>query len=184
MYYHKIENNWVKAKHSHFSYERERCIKDTPELLCTEIKKHSYNSEYSSLAGAYWKVGSSTALTISKSLFMDGYQISWSRKIRHLHFENQIKEVDGKIYRSLYSGCYPQEVLLKNEIKFSKAVEEALNLYQWLKNDLQIIDNQFLCLDEKPECQTRYFSRTNINEIDLSLHKINFADGLAEVLIA
>lgn len=181
MYYHKIGNEWVKAKHSHFSYERERCLKDTPELLCTEIKRYSYELVSN---GSYWKVGSTNALTITKSYFVNGYEICWDRKVRHLHFENQIQEIEGKVYRSLYSGCYPQQVILKNEIKFSKAIKEALNLYQWLISDLQIIDNDFLCLDEKPECQTRYFSRTNINEIDLSFHKINFTDGLAEVLIA
>lgn len=183
MRYHKIGNEWVKYQHNLYRDDVENCLKTQPELVCTEVKR--LQSKLLGEVNTYWRVGwLNGGLTIQQSLFNNSYDISWIRKIRHLHFENQTKIVNGQIIRSLYMGCAEQEVILKTESKFANAVQEALNLYVWLKDDLKIIDEQFFCFDEKSNCNERYISRIKINEIDLSLHKINFKEGLQEVLVA
>lgn len=182
MRYHKIGNEWVKYQHNAYLDSVERCIKNQPELMCTEVKR--YTSKLLGDSNTYWRVGSRNSLMISESIFNNGYEISWDRNIRHLHFENQTKIVDGKIFRTLYQGCAQQHVILKTESKFADAVQEALNLLVWLQDDLKIIDEQFLCFDEKSDCDEMFLGRININEIDLSLHKINFENGSQEILIA
>jgi hypothetical protein len=73
---------------------------------------------------------------------------------------------------------------MKVETKFSKALQESLNIYYWLKNDLGIFDETFYCLDEKSWCKEISPNSISINDIDISLHKVNFKNGLQEILVA
>lgn len=171
MYYHKVNNEWVKTKHSHFSYERERCLTDTPELLCTQVSKTSSGWTVGGIGGVYiWKT------------YEGDYIVDWTRKIRHVHLEGRQVSDDGKVFYTL-PGFQRQMVVMKTESKFAKVVQEALDIYDWLKNQLKVYDEVFYCVSEKDWCKDISLNSIQLGDIDLSFHEVQFNDGFKSILM-
>ncbi len=164
MHYHKIENNWIKAKHD--KYNLAYC-----KEVCIQVKKDGYG----------WNVGWPERISIIKR--QDAYEIIWRRHIRHFHFEPPVTKNENGFITWGLAQFNNHPILMKSEKTFSNAVQEALNTFDWLKNDLQILDETFYCFDEKNWCDESW-KKLSVQDIDLSSHEFEFKEGLQQILVA